>query len=102
MAATNIEVLKFNLQERQYPYFDEEELNLLLETNDNSVNKASWKGCLLKSTADDGVSLGPLKTESNREYWLGLAKEYESDFRNEGTVITTGGYKTRMKRADGQ
>ncbi|NFC27833.1 hypothetical protein EXM98_04070 [Clostridium botulinum] len=97
-----IEILKFNLQERQYPYFEDVEINVLLETNNNDINKASWKGCLLKS-ADDGTNLGPLKTESNRDYWLGLAEQYKSDYeRSLSNNGTTTGYKTSMRRVDGQ
>ncbi|HBJ2602287.1 TPA: hypothetical protein LA751_001566 [Clostridium botulinum] len=96
-------VLKFNLQERQYPYFEDNELKILLENNDNNVLKASWKGCLLKATADDGTNLGPLKTESNRDYWLGLAEQYKSDYeRSLSGNRNNIGYKTSMKRVDGQ
>ncbi|KEH91679.1 hypothetical protein Z962_p0056 (plasmid) [Clostridium botulinum C/D str. BKT12695] len=100
---TPIEILKFNLQERQYPYFEDVELNVLLETNDNDINKASWKGCLLKANADDGINLGPLKTDSNREYWLGLAEQYKSDYEKSlSNSSSTTGYKTSMRRVDGQ
>lgn len=97
----NAELLKFNLQERKYPYFAENEIELLLQNNDNNILKASWKGCILKANADDGVSLGPIKTDSNREYWLDLAKQYKSEY--EANINTTStGYKTSMKRVDGQ
>lgn len=99
----SLEVLKFNLQERQYPYFDDTELQLLLTSNDNNVLKASFKGCLLKANADDGVTVGPLKTTSNREYWLGLADQYQDEFNKGNTNISTNGYyATSMKRVDGQ
>lgn len=92
--AEPIEVLKFNLQERQYPYFTDEELNVLLETSDNDISKASHKGCLMKANADDWINLGPLKTESNRDYWLTLAESFKPK--------QTYNYITSMKRADGQ
>lgn len=101
--ATPMEVLKFNLQEKQYPYFDNTELELLLESNDNNILKSSWKGCVLKAIADDEADIGPIKTSSNREYWLGLAEQYKSDYEKslkENTTYT--GYKTSMKRVDGQ
>lgn len=101
--AEPIEILKFNLQERQYPYFTDTELQMLLDNNDSDVNKASFKGCLLKANADDGVTVGPLKTISNREYWLGLAEQYKEESSNSNTgTSTTGYYNTSMKRADGQ
>ncbi|HDK7138936.1 hypothetical protein FDB72_10395 [Clostridium botulinum] len=100
---TPIEILKFNLQERQYPYFEDEEIDVLLETNDNDINKASWKGCLFKANADDAVNMGPLKTESNRGYWLGLAEQYKSDYeRSLSGNRNNIGYKTSMRRVDGQ
>lgn len=101
--ATDLEKLKFNLQERQYPYFEDAEVQMLLDNNDNNVLKASYKGCLLKANADDGLTVGPLKTTSNREYWLGLAEQYKEEFeRSNSTVSTSSYYNTSMKRADGQ
>lgn len=85
----NLVLLKFNLQESQYPYFSDSDLSILLESNDNDVKKASYKGCLMKAQADDSIDIGPLKTESNRDYWLTLANSYRSS-----------GYNTTMKRAD--
>lgn len=90
--STPIEVLKFNLQERQYPYFTDVELNVLLEISDNDINKASYKGCLMKANADDSITLGPLKTGSNREYWISLAESFKPKL--------TYNYITSMKRAD--
>lgn len=69
---------------------------MLLENNSGDIQKASYQGCIMKAQADDGINIGPLKTESNREYWLTLANSYNikaSDFS---------GYNTSMKRADEQ
>ncbi|MDM8310833.1 hypothetical protein HF846_04045 [Clostridium cadaveris] len=102
--ATPLELLKFNLQEKQYPYFDDVDLITLLESNDNNLLKASWKGCLLKANADDGVSLSSLKVDSNRDYWLNLAKQYEIEYKSSLEYKNSGysGYKNFMRRADGQ
>jgi hypothetical protein len=89
-----LEVLKFNLQERQYPYFNDIELQMLLDNYQGDIKKASFQGCLMKAQADDGVNLGPIKTESNREYWLTLAESYKPKKEYN--------YNTSMKRADGQ
>lgn len=98
-----IEALKFNLQERQYPCFENAELEMLLETNNNNVLKASFKGCTLKATADDGINVGPIKTSSNREYWLGMATQYKTEYeRSLSSSTDNGGYKTSMRRVDGQ
>lgn len=94
MDITPIEILKFNLQEREYPYFEDNELQLLLETNDNDINKASYKGCLLKAAADDKLEVAGVKLESNRSYWLTLAESFKPE--------KTYNYITSMKRADGQ
>ncbi|MCT4593176.1 MAG: hypothetical protein N4A57_02730 [Anaeromicrobium sp.] len=90
----SIEILKFNLQERQYPYFTEAELQMLLENNDNDMKKASYQGCIMKAQADDGVNIGPIKTQSNREYWLSLAENFKPP--------KVYNYNTSMRRADGQ
>lgn len=99
--ATPLEVLKFNLQEKEYPYFEESDLNLLLETNDNNIYKASYKGCLLKANSDDKLEVSGVKLSSNREYWLGLAQEYKKAYENSLEKIVPTGYKTSMKRIDG-
>ncbi|EQB4335424.1 hypothetical protein ACYJ2V_001111 [Clostridium botulinum] len=91
---TPLHVLKFNLQERQFPYFSDEELEMLLENNDSDIKKASYQGCIMKAQADDGVNLGPLKTESNRSYWLTLANSFKTK--------EAYNYNTSLKRVDGQ
>lgn len=102
--ATLLEILKFNLQEREYPYFEDSDLGLLLETNDNDVKKASYKGCLLKAAADDELEISGVKLSSNREYWLTLAKSFQADIATDLAIKTeasNSGYKTSMRRVDG-
>lgn len=74
--ATPVEQLKFNLQEKQFPYFDEDELLMLLEEFPD-VNQASYEGCLIKAQ-DDSVSLGPINTPSNQKYWLQRARHFRA------------------------
>ena len=99
-----IQSLKFNLLESKYPYFDDLELQTLLKNNNNNILLASYKGCLMKAQADDSIKIGSLQTSSNREFWLGLADEYQNAY--EKTLVdtgeSTGYYKTRMNRLDGQ
>lgn len=90
--ASDLEILKFNLQEKEYPYFDDEDLQLLLDKNDGNVQAASYEGCLKKAAADDKLEISGIKLSSNREYWLTLAKQFKPQ----------GKYITSMKRADGQ
>ncbi|EGT4050411.1 hypothetical protein REL07_001005 [Clostridioides difficile] len=105
MVINNLDKLKLNLQEEEYPYFTDEQLQLLLESNDNNILKASWRGCLLKGATDDEIKIGPIETKSsNSSYWLTLADIYKTDYleeksKNETTIT---GYKTSMIRADGQ
>lgn len=91
--ATPLEVLKFNLQERQFPYFNDQELQMLLDNNEEDIKEASYHGCIMKAQ-EDGLNIGPLKTESNKEYWLNLAESFKPK--------KAYNYITSMKRADGQ
>lgn len=83
-----IDQLKFNLQERQFPYFENEELQVLLDTYPD-INEASYEGCLIKAQ-NDSVSLGPINTPSNEQYWIRRAKHFKakcSKFKNAtGTI----------------
>lgn len=91
---TPLEELKFNLQEREYPYFEDKELELLLKQYDGNIKKASYRGCILKAVADDKLEVAGIKLSSNREYWLVLAKDFEEK--------ESYNYKTSMKRIDGR
>ena len=73
---TLIQQLKFNLQETQFPYFSEEELETLLSMYPG-INRASYEGCLIKSS-NDSVSLGPINTPSNENYWIRRANHFKS------------------------
>lgn len=92
MSSSLIEKLKFNLQEKKYPLFEDEELKMLLENNDNDLNKASYAGCLMKADANDGIEIAGIKIASNRDYWLSLAKQFKKGAKP--------CYKTSMKRVD--
>lgn len=100
-----LEQLKLNLQEKEYPYFEDVDLRNLLLVNGNSVSKASWRGCLLKAASDDQIKVGSIEVKSsNKDYWNNLAAIYKADYEAEQaalnpTIVTTG-YKTFMRRAD--
>lgn len=94
MAASDLEILKFNLQEKQYTYFDDEDLQILLDKNDGDVKAASYEGCIKKAVADDKLEVSGVKLESNRVYWLTLAETFKTE--------KTYSYKTSMRRVDGQ
>lgn len=71
-----MDILMLNLQERQFQYFEDGELELLLEQYPD-VNEASYEGCLIKAQ-NDSVSLGPINTPSNEAYWLRRAKHFRA------------------------
>ena len=102
--ATPIEILKFKLQERQNPFFEDEELAMLLEENDSNVNKAAWKGCLLKSATESKIKVGPIEiTNVENTYWQDLAEEYHQVYLEEkaledGSNLSTSRYINRMRR----
>lgn len=97
---TALEQLKFNLQETQFPYFSENDLQMLLTLYPN-INRASYEGCLIKSS-NDSVSLGPINTPNNEQYWLRRANHFKSlwvrDEREEQRKNSPGGVS--WKRAD--
>lgn len=103
--ATDIEILKLNLQEEQYPYFEDKDLEMLLQNNENNILKASWRGCLLKAATDDEIKVGAIETKSsNSSYWLTLAEIYKYDYEEEQKKLNpskVNGYKTSMRRVDG-
>lgn len=68
--------LKVNILEEQFPFFTDEQLISLLDSNGWDVGMASYKACQLKAQID-GIKLGPLTIESNDEFWLKLARMYQ-------------------------
>lgn len=71
----NFEQLRFNLREKQCPYFDDEEIQLLLDKNNNDVNKASYEGLILKAEVT-GLSVSGLTTKDSSSYFKMLASKY--------------------------
>lgn len=72
-----VEQLKFNLREKQVPYFEEEELILLLEKNNGDLNKASYEGLILKAETT-GLSVSGLTTKDSSSYFKMLASNFVS------------------------
>lgn len=70
-----LEELKFNLREKQCPYFDEEELLILLEKNNNDVKKASYEGLVLKAETT-GLNVSGLTTQDSSKYFKMLASKF--------------------------
>ena len=71
---TDVEKLKFYLLETKFPYFEESELQTLLDVYPD-VMIAVYQGCLIKAQ-DDSVALGPINTVSNENFWLRRSKQF--------------------------
>lgn len=70
-----LERLKFNLREKQVPYFEESELLILLENNGGDVDKASYEGLILKAEVT-GLNVSGLTTKDSSSYFKMLASKY--------------------------
>lgn len=70
-----LERLKFNLREKQVPYFEESELEALLENNGGDVDKASYEGLILKAETT-GLNVSGLTTQDSSSYFKMLASRY--------------------------
>lgn len=72
---TDLEKLKFNLREREVPYFEEEELLFLLENNNNDIEKASYEGLIIKAETT-GLNVSGLTTKDSSSYFKMLASRH--------------------------
>ena len=70
-----LEELKFNLREKQCPYFEEKELLILLEKNNNDVKKSSYEGLVLKAETT-GLNVSGLTTQDSSKYFKMLASKF--------------------------
>ena len=100
----NIELLKILLQEKKYPYFDDVELQALLEFNNNDVYLTASKLSLMKANGDKSIKVGPITIEGpGAEYWINLSNQYAETVKNNNSGSDVySGYKTMMVRCDGQ
>lgn len=76
--------LKFNLREKQCPYFDEQDLQFLLEKNNNDVRKASYEGLIIKAEVT-GLNVSGLTTQDSSSYFKMLASNFVKT--NSGVLI---------------
>lgn len=68
-----IKTIQFDLEERKFPFFTEEELPFLLEKNLNVPDLAIYDGLMKKARIDSIKLPSGLEKPNNREYWLSLA-----------------------------
>ncbi len=99
----NLELLKILLQEKKDPYFDDAELQVLLESNDNDVYLTASKLALMKANGDKSIKVGPITIEGpGAEYWINLSNQYTETSKSNNSSIVSSRYKTTMARCDGQ
>lgn len=70
-----IDLLKFNLQERRFPFFEDEELNNLLLKNNGDVDAASYEGLILKAE-NTGMNVSGVTTKDSASYFKMLASHF--------------------------
>lgn len=75
MDEQKLKQLKFNLRENQVPFFEDEELLMLLESNGNDVRKASYEGLIIKAETT-GLEVSGLTTKDSSSYFKMLASKY--------------------------
>ena len=64
-----------NILERQYPYFEDEELQYYLDKNGGNVDKASFE-CLILKAETTGINVSGLTTKDSSSYFKMLASKY--------------------------
>lgn len=70
-----LEQLKFNLREKQVPYFEKEELQMLLDKHNGNIEKASYEGLILKAEVT-GLNVSGLTTKDSSGYFKMLASHF--------------------------
>jgi hypothetical protein len=77
---SELETIRFNLQEKTFPYFDDTELQFLLDKHTNNgavdISAASYEGCLIKAQ-NDSLKIKNMDVPSNEKYWLRLARRFK-------------------------
>lgn len=73
---TYLEELKFNLREKDCPFFTDEELELYYERNGADIQKATYE-CLVVKSQDTTLSISGLSCADTSSYFLRLAARYQ-------------------------
>lgn len=71
----NIDILKMNIREKQYPMFTDDELIYYLEKNKDDVEKTSYE-CLILKAENTGLSVSGLTTKDSSSYFKMLASNF--------------------------
>lgn len=98
----NISLLKILLQEKEYPQFTDEELQVLINQNKDDIYKTAAQACMLKANADKKITVGPITIEGpGSEYWTNLSSQYtQISVENKSNTTNGSGFKTRAERLD--
>lgn len=71
----SLEKLKFNIREKEYPCFTDDELKYLLEEAGGDVRQASYNALIMKSE-NTGLSVSGLTTKDTSGYFRRLASRF--------------------------
>lgn len=82
-----LEELKFNIREKDYPFFSDGELITLLRNNRMNVKKASYKALMMKAE-ESSFNFKDISEDSSHEYFMRLARMYRG---NQGRILTREG-----------
>lgn len=72
---TDLEILKLNILERQYPFFEDNELQYYLDKNEGDVRRASYE-CLIIKAENTGLQVSGITTKDTSSYFKMLASKY--------------------------
>lgn len=72
---TDLEILKLNILEKQYPFFEDEELQYYLDKNEGDIRKASYE-CLIIKAENTGMQISGMTTKDSSSYFKMLASNY--------------------------
>lgn len=72
---TDLEILKLNILERQYPFFEDNELQYYLDKNEGDVCRASYE-CLIIKAENTGLQVSGMTTKDTSSYFKMLASKY--------------------------
>lgn len=96
----SIQLLKLLLQEKKYPHFSDDELNLMLNDNNGDVYATASELSLMKADGDKKIKVGPIEIEGpGADYWINLSREYASKATSTSNSNIIGD-KTSMSRSD--
>ena len=73
---TDLELLKMNILEKEYPYFDDDQLNAYLEI-EGSVKAASYR-CLIIKAENTSLSVSGLNCADTSKYFMRIAQRFRA------------------------